>query len=135
MAYEASITVGSGINPHKKRVCPNNTTKERHLRGTAVVMLNPEDGSAGCSGLASAISVGTSTVALPTVALPYRRAISICNNSTSETLYIGFDPGVTTSTGWPLAAGGAVSFDINGDVRLYGVSSGANTDIRILELS
>ena len=125
MAYEASVIVGSGINPLKKQVCVNDTTKERHLRGTNVVVVNPEDGSAGCSGLASAITVGTSAVKLPTTPL----------NSTTETLYLGFDPGVTTGDGWPLAPGGAISFDLNGQVEVYGISSGASTDVRILELS
>lgn len=135
MAYEASVIVGSGINPLKKQVCVNDTTQERHLRGTNVVVLNPEDGSAGCSGLASAITVGTSAVKLPTTPLKYRRAISICNNSTTETLYLGFDPGVTTGDGWPLAPGGAISFDLNGQVEVYGISSGVSTDVRTLELS
>ena len=77
MAREASVIVGSGINPLKKDVCVNNTTKERHLRGTATVILNPEDASAGCSGLASPLTLGTATVQLPSTPLKYRRAISI----------------------------------------------------------
>jgi hypothetical protein len=135
MARESSVIVGSGINPLKKDVCPNNTTKERHLRGTNTVILNPEDASAGCSGLVTAVTLGASTVQLPTAPLPYRRAISICNNSTSATVYIGFDVGVTTGTGWPIAPGSAISLDINGDVKVYGASDSAGTDVRILELS
>ena len=135
MAYESSVIVGSGINPLKKDLCPNGTTQERHLRGTQVVVLNPEDASAGCSGLATPVTVGTTTIKLPTKPLKYRRAMSICNNTTSDTLYIGFDPNVTILTGWPIPAGTAISLDINGQVLVYAIGSIASMDIRVLELS
>lgn len=135
MAREASAIVGSGLNPLKKQVCLNETTQERHLRGTAVAVLNPEDSSAGCSGAVTALTVGSSVVKLPETPLKYRRAVSVLNNSSEDILYIGFDPGVTVSNGWPLNPGGCISFDANGDIILYGVSNGTNTDVRILELS
>ena len=132
MAREASVIVGSGINPLKKDLCPNNTTQERHLRGTATVILNPEDASAGCSGLVTPLTIGGTTVELPVPPLKYRRAISICNNSTVDTLYIGFDPGVTTGTGWPIGPKNTISLDINGQVVVYGVSDSSSTDVMIL---
>ncbi len=135
MAREASVIVGSGINPLKKDLCPNETTQERHLRGTNTVVLNPEDASAGCSGIVTAITLGGATVKLPTTPLKYRRAISVCNNSTADTIYIGFDPSVSTGTGWPVPAGNTISMDINGQILIYGVSDGTSTDVRILELS
>ena len=135
MAREATVIVGSGINPLKKDVCVNSTTGERHLRGTATVILNPEDASAGCSGLTTAMTVAGTATQLPLTPLPYRRAISICNNSASETLYIGFDPSVSTGTGYPIPAMTSISMDINGQVLVYGVSDGSNVDVRILELS
>ncbi len=135
MAREASVIVGSGINPLKKGVCVNETTGERHLRGTSVVVLNPEDASAGCSGLATAMTLGVTAVQLPSTPLPYRRAISICNNSQSDTIFIGFDPSVTTGTGFPVGAGTQLNMDINGQVLVWGVSEAASTDVRILELS
>lgn len=134
MAREASVIVGSGINPLKKDVCVNNTTKERHLRGTATVILNPEDASAGGSGLVTTITVDATAVKLPTTPLVYRRAISIFNNSVARTLFIGFDPSVTTGTGWPIPAGTSLPIDLNGQIEIYGISNGI-TDIRILELS
>lgn len=134
MAKEATIIVGSGINPLKKDVCVNNTTGERHLRGTNVVVLNPEDGSAGGSGLVTQITVDSAVVKLPTAPLVYRRGIAIFNNSVQRTVYIGFDPGVTTGTGWPIPAGSSLPMDINGQIEIYGISDGS-TDIRILELS
>jgi len=135
MAYESSAIVGSGLNPLKKDVCVNTTTGERHLRGTNVNILNPEDASAGCSGLVTAVTLGTTTVQLPLTPLPYRRAMSICNNSITATVYIGFDPDVTTGTGWPLAPKNAISLDVNGQVLVYAVSDAAATDVRVLELS
>lgn len=135
MARESTAIVGSGLNPLKKDVCANSTTGERYLAGTNVNILNPEDSSAGCSGLVTAVTLGTSAVQLPTTPLKYRRAISICNNSSTAVVYIGFDPNVTTGTGWPLAAKATISLDINGQVLIYGVASVASTDVRILELS
>ena len=134
MAKEASVIVGSGINPLKKNVPTNNTTQESHLRGTSVVVLNPEDGSAGGSGLVTTVTLTGTTVQLPSKPLKYRRAISICNNSAADTIYIGFDLNVTTGTGWPIAPKNTISLDINGQVIIYGVSDGS-TDVRILELS
>jgi len=135
MAHEASIIIGSGINPLKQDVPTNSTSQESHIRGTNVVLINPEDCSAGGSGLVTALTLGGTVAKLPTTPLKYRRAISVINNSSSDTVYVGFDPNITTGTGWPLAAGACVSFDLNGAVELYGVSSGSSTDVRILELS
>lgn len=133
MARESSAIVGSGINPLKTLVCVNNTTKERHLRGTQVVLINPEDASAGNSGVATQLTVSTSAAKLPTTPMKYRRAIAIFNNS-SETLYIGFDPSVTTGNGWPIPASSSLPMDINAAVEVYGIAS-SSIDVRILELS
>lgn len=137
MAYESSIIVGSGQNPLKQsdgQLCPNPITKERHLRGTQVVLINPEDASAGGSGLATQVTVGTSPIKLPTAPLKYRRAIAIHNNDSTNPIYIGFSSDVTTGTGFPIAAGACLPMDINGAVEVYGISGGS-IDVRILELS
>jgi len=135
MAHEASIIIGSGIGPLKKEVPVNSTSHESHIRGTNVVLINPEDCSAGGSGLVTATTLGGTVTKLPITPLKYRRAISVMNNSTGDTVYVGFDPAMTTATGWPLGAGACISFDLNGEVLLYGISSGSSTDVRILELS
>ena len=135
MAFESSAIVGSGINPLKKDLCVNQTTGERYLRGTQVVVVNPEDASAGCSGLVTTTTLTGSTVQLPLTPLKYRRAISICNNSATDTIFIGFDPGLTTGTGFPILPRSQLNMDINGQVIVYGVSGGTSTDIRVLELS
>lgn len=133
MAFESSVVVGSGIAPLKKQLPINQTTHERHLRGTQVVVLNPEDGSAGGSGLVTALSVGGTAVKLPTTPMRGRRAIAVFNNS-AATLYVGFSPNVTTGTGWPVPQGTSLPMDINSDVELYGIA-GSTLDVRILELS
>ena len=133
MAHESTAIVGSGIAPLKKQLLVNPTTQERHLRGTQVVVVNPEDGSAGGSGLVTAVSVGATAVKLPTTPLRGRRAIAVFNNS-SAPLYVGFSPNVTTGNGWPIPAGSSLPMDINGQVELYGIAS-STLDIRILELS
>ncbi len=135
MAREGSIIVGSGTNPLKKNVCTNNTSQERHLGGTQTIVINPEDASAGCSGLVTAITLTGTAVKLPTKPLKYRRALSVCNNSATDTIYIGFDDSLTTGTGWPMAAKTTISLDVNGDILVWGVSDGVSTDVRILELS
>lgn len=137
MAYESSIIVGSGQNPLKQdsaHLCPNAITQERHLRGTQVVLVNPEDSSAGGSGMARQVTVGTSVVKLPTTPLKYRRAIAIYNNDSVTTLFIGFDSSVTTGTGYPIPAGSSLPMDANGSLEVYGIAA-SNIDIRILELS
>ncbi len=135
MAREGSTIVGSGINPLKKNVCVNQTTKERHLGGTQVIVVNAEDASAGCSGLVTTMTLGGTAMKLPITPLEYRRAISICNNSLADTIFIGFDPGLTTGTGFPVLPRSQLNLDINGQVLVYGISSGTSTDVRILELS
>jgi len=134
MAREGSTIVGSGINPLKKGVCVNKTTKERHLGGTQVIVTNAEDNSAGCSGVVTAITVGTTAVKLPTTPMVYRRGMAIANESNNRTLFVGFDPGVTISTGFPVPAGNSLPMDVNAEIEVYGVAS-ADIDIRVLELS
>jgi hypothetical protein len=134
MAQESSVIVGSGLNPLKDAVPVNTTTGERHLRGTQVVVVNPEDASAGGSGLVTPVTVSTTAVKLPATPLPYRRAMAIANQSSSVTLYIGFDPSVTTSTGFPLGPGVTMPVDLNGSVQIYGIAT-SSIDVRVLELS
>ena len=135
MARESSVIIGSGINPLKKGVPIHPRTQNRHIGGSNVIVVNPEDSSAGGSGLVTAITLAGTAVQLPSIPLQGRRAISICNNSATDTCYIGFDLTVETGTGWPIAPKNTISLDINGEVIIYGVSAGGATDIRILELS
>jgi|SoiMethySBSTD1v2_1073268.scaffolds.fasta_scaffold11977_7 hypothetical protein len=134
MANESSIVVGSGLNPLKRTIPENQVSHERHLRGTNAVIINPEDSSVGASGLVSMKTVGSLPTKLPTTPMRGRRAIAIYNNSSSVTLYLGFDSSLLVSTGWPLPPGASIPFDMNADIEIYGVAS-SNVDVRILELS
>jgi hypothetical protein len=134
MAYEATTIVGSGINPLKRLVPYNEVSHERHLRGTQVVLINPEDSSAGGSGVVSKVVVSTVSVKLPTLPMVGRRAIAIFNTDVTTTLYIGFDPAVTTSIGWPIPPNTSLPMDLNAEIEIYGIA-GSAIDIRILELS
>lgn len=135
MAYESSIIVGSGQNPLKNDpgFC-SAPGRERFLRGTQVVVINPEDSSAGGSGLASQITVSTSLVKIPTAPLKYRRAIAIFNSDATATLFIGFDTTLTTGNGFPIPPSSSLPMDLNGAVEVYAIAPSA-IDVRILELS
>ena len=119
MAHEGTVIVGSGIQPLKKLLPLNDVSQERHLRGTQIVLLNPEDASAGGSGITTKVIVGLSPVKLPTTPMPKRRAIALFNTDTSVFLYIGFDSAVTTSTGWPVPPNTSLPMDINPEVEIY----------------
>jgi hypothetical protein len=60
--------------------------------------------------------------------------MSICNNG-SSTIFIGFDPDVTTGTGFPIPPGTALPLQVNGQVLVWAISTVNGQDIRILELS
>ena len=83
--------------------------------------------------LQQAITVGTGAVKLPTSALSNRINILIFNNSTSgQILYLG-DSTVTTVNGFPLYPRASVYITIEDEVDIYGISSAAGADIRLLE--
>ena len=82
--------------------------------------------------LTSGVSVTTSPTALPASALTRRRAVGIYNAG-SVTVYVGGND-VTTSSGWPVAAGAAVTFDI-GRAALYGIVATGTCDVRVMELA
>jgi hypothetical protein len=60
-----------------------------------------------------------------------RESILIQNVHASQTLYIGSDSSVLTTTGLKIAAGESVRVRTKGDV--YGIASGAATDVRYFE--
>lgn len=136
MAYESSVLIGSGLNPLKYEVPVNPRSQERHLRGSDVVVLNPEDASAGIGGAVTQITMSSGVpVKLPTTPLQYRRALSIRNfNSSTGTLYVGFTSGVTVADGFPLDAGESLPMQMNGAIEVWGITDVA-VDVRIIELA
>jgi hypothetical protein len=83
------------------------------------------------TGANTAVSVGTSAVQLVD-GTTGRRGVLVKNNHATQILYVGNDANVTTSNGFPIAAGGSQQFD-NYTGTLYGIGSGAATDARIFE--
>lgn len=135
MAQESTVIVGSGINPLKSQLGVNHVTQERHLRGSSVVVLNPEDASAGIGGAVTKVTtVSGVPTQLPSAPLTYRRAIAIRNNSNTGVLYVGFTSGVTVNDGYPLDAGESFPLEINTDIRVWGIADSA-LDIRIIEVA
>lgn len=81
----------------------------------------------------SQLTIGTSAVALPTTALSKRISIIIFNNSTSgQILYIG-DETVSSTNGFPIYPRGALQISLEDKAIIYGISSAADANIRILE--
>jgi len=134
MAQESSVIIGSGLNPAKYATPFNARSNERHLRGTDVCVINPEDNSAGLVGSGSQRTT-TSNVPtlLPLTPLPYRRAIAIYNASAAP-LYIGFNSNVSASNGFPLASGQTLPLQVNGAIKVWGISA-SPVDVRIIELA
>lgn len=136
MAYEVSVIPGSGFNPGKNTLPYHPKTQERNARGTAMVLLNPEDNSAGVGGAVTQVTIASGVPAkLPMAPLRYRRAISIRNfNPSTGTLYVGFTSGVTSANGFPLEAGESLPMEINGAIEMWGAAN-ASIDVRIIELA
>jgi len=146
VARESNSVIGSGTTPNVSFAppyaippgtfpVPDQRTDLRNRLGENVVCINPEDHSVSISLRPQAIAVGGTAVALPATPLEYRRALVIHNNGTS-TVYLG-NSDVTTLTGFPLAAGEKIAFDIKGTPRttVWAISGGSSVDVRILELA
>lgn len=74
------------------------------------------------------VSIGTSA-AIIKAANTSRTRITVTNNHATNILYVGSST-VTTSDGTPIQPGGSISMDTGADV--YGIASGASTDVRVL---
>lgn len=75
---------------------------------------------------ASVTVAGSATLLAP---LRARNAVTIYNGG-STTVYVG-GPGVTTTTGFPLAAGNA--YTLNTSAALYGITSGTAASVGVGE--
>ena len=86
----------------------------------------------GSSVLATAVSVGTTATPLPASALANRRAVMIYNNG-AAIIYLG-GSGVTTTAGFPLLPGQAVTLEV-GTLAVYGRVASGTVEARILEVA
>ena len=79
------------------------------------------------------VTVGTSAIKIPTSPLSNRVSILIVNSSTSgQIVYIG-DATVTSANGFPLRVNASLKVEIEDSVDIYGISSAASADLRIIE--
>lgn len=87
--------------------------------------------SVGSTLAAAAVTVGTAAAQVAAAAST-RQKLTIKNNSTTATLYLGADNTVTTATGLPLGPG--EGFTVEGTTAaVWGIASAAGTDVRTLE--
>jgi len=81
-----------------------------------------------------ATSIGTSAVAIPATALTKRKSITVYNNDSGLTLYLGASA-VTTSTGLPVLPGAYVTLELGPTLTIYGIVASGSVDVRSLEKS
>jgi len=94
------------------------------------------------TGATVAKNSGTTITAVPSLIIPVslqdRNGVSILNNSTTDTLYVGFTSSLTIAAGilagTPIPPGSSIGLDIAAGVTLYGISDGADIDVRLLEV-
>lgn len=83
----------------------------------------------------SDVSYGTVTIggtaAVVKAGNSRRKAIVVQNVHASQDLYLGDDSSVTTSNGLKVAAGESILVPTTGPI--YGIASGAGTDVRYFE--
>lgn len=133
MAHESSIILGSGLHSKREEMQTlANSVAQVGVRGTSVVLLNPEDASVFGPIKSQQITVGGTAQPIPAIPFEYRRAIAIYNESTTANVYLG-GSGVTTANGFPLLPGEKISLDATARAIIYAVSS-SSVSIRILEV-
>ncbi len=76
--------------------------------------------------------IGTSAVQVTVTPLTGRKSISL---KSAGVIYVGNSSGVTTSTGFLLNSGEAVSMDLDGSHVIYAISSGSGQKLYALELA
>lgn len=81
--------------------------------------------------LQQAISIGASATKIPTTALARRKSLWIFNNATNV-VYIG-DSTVSTANGFPLYPHAVMNIQVEDGIDIYGISSVAAQEIRIIE--
>ncbi len=79
------------------------------------------------------LTIGETAAKIPTLPLSDRISILIFNNSTGgQILYLG-DATVTTANGFPIYPRASIQIHIEDEIDVYGVSSAAGANIRIVE--
>ena len=82
-----------------------------------------------------AVTVTATATAIPTTPMNNRKAISVRNWDSSNTVYIGTST-VTTATGYPLQPYESFPFDVSQGLALYGIcDTGLTAEIRYVEIN
>lgn len=130
MSINVNPKIGSGFQQHYQ-----DWPGKNHGPTDLVAIANWENAVPSITGRVSEVMLGGAASLLPTSgSLPYRRKISISNVAGTGTLYIGFNVGVTSGNGFPIAPNTTKDLDIAGNIPVYGIGIAAGTLVRILEL-
>lgn len=132
MSHDAFSVLGSGCTPylynHRVPLQDLSGTDDGSpeqlvwRKGEQVAVINYEDNSVHVSGVTRQVSVGTSATRID-VGLTFRRAVAIVNTNATDTLYVGFSPGVTTSNGFQLLPNTSLSIDATNILSIYGIAA------------
>lgn len=85
----------------------------------------------------SQYTVGTSAVQLTSTPLPNRSSLSIkaVISSSTDFIYIGNSPGVTTASGYPLSNGESIQLDLTTFQVIYAIGSTSSLKVCVLEIA
>lgn len=144
MADTVQITAGSGttiatddvsgVHYQRVKLVDGTLDSSTAVTATAGGALNVQNASLAGSVLATAVTVGTSAVALPASPLSGRRTLLVQSDiSNSAYIYVG-GSGVTSSTGIILTSGQTVALDVAG-AAVYAIAGAASQTVRIIEVS
>lgn len=81
---------------------------------------------------AQAVTVGTGAALLIASALAGRKVLMI---RPASDIHIGESSGVTTATGFTIAANTTVTLEVGPGVTIYAIGGGAGINVRVLEIS
>jgi len=80
------------------------------------------------------VTVGTSAVRLANTETPCRIVVIKADDDNSGNIYIGFSSSVSTSNGFRLAAGQAVTIEINDLSKLWVIADSADQKVCVIWL-
>lgn len=128
-------TVGAGSDEHRQVVVIGDPATSSNVAPvTAAGGLTVTNASLSGTALATAITVGTTAVALPASPLSGRRTLLVQSDVSNNTyVYVG-GSGVTTSTGIMLTSGQTIALDVAG-AAVYAIAGAASQTVRIIEVS
>ena len=133
MANEFQSILGSGQQPFRKE-----HHGKLHRPGMAVNITNWEDANPVYQIYTSGFDVDETaggTLLPPGGSLDARRVIAVYNTDSTNAVYVG-PSGVTSDTGYPIAAGTEKAFALAANLDLYAIAGAGNTvNVRTMEIA